>query len=260
MKTNTLINLIGLQRNGCHAMANWLLKQSKHMPQTGLVKATPDEQKHGDLYHIKSNCNFYLWNQFWFKDQEPHAPSKLIPPDNDDDIETGIIVYEVAQINKFNTDFTNKDLIFGAITQEHNIVVLRDFCNMAASFYKIHGELPRHIALFWYHRILEVTNNTNFIHPKYYINYNEWFENPDYRQKIATDLNLDFTDYGLNDVLDFGKGSSFDHRTRDRQAQTMNINRRWRQLRDDVGFKKILQEYKDLVIISKKLFGEEYGP
>ena len=253
--TQNLINLIGLQRCGCHAVANWLLHQNPLVASPQSLSLLPNEiSEQNDVCGFKiKNRDFLIYNQFWFKYQEPHAPTKLgYTPKGD--VENAVIVYETGELRRYNIEFDNKKEVFGEIKNEVNVLVLRDYLNCAASWYKQHGECPPHIALFWYHRALEILGKTHYIPNMYFINYNKWFIDKLYRQQICKDLNLHFTDIAIDSVVHYGQGSSFDKQKFDGRAQDMSVNQRYKIYEQTPEF----QQYKrpELIPISEKIFGE----
>jgi len=256
MNTQNLIHLIGLQRCGCHAVANWLLHQYPTIQKPYELKECPNEIEEqnsvsGFNHH---NLFFLLYNQFWFPYQEPHAPTKVgYTPQGD--VGSSVIVYETGQINRFNLNFENKE-VFGQIKNERRILVLRDILNCCASWYKMHHEVPQHIMLFWYHRYLEITGRTNYIPNKYFVSYNEWFLNKKYREKICEDLDLTFTDVAINSVPNYGNGSSFSKREANGDAQLMGVMTRWKWLLGDKDFRKAVKPYRNLIPLSEEIFGK----
>lgn len=252
--TDNLINLIGLQRCGCHAVGNWLLHQNPLVEASQSLSLLPNEiSEQNDVCGFKiKNKEFLLYNQFWFKYQEPHAPTKLgYTPKGD--VGNAVIVYETGELRRYNIEFDNKDIL-GKIDNDVNVIVLRDYLNCAASWYKQHGEFPPHIARFWWHRAMEILGKTNYIPNKYFINYNKWFTNTEYRQQICKDLNLYFTDFAINTVVHYGQGSSFDKRKFDGKAQNMNVIQRYKMYEQDTEFQKYLNP--QLIDLSKHIFGE----
>lgn len=253
--TEKLVNLIGLQRCGCHAVANWILHQHNTVMRSYELKEYPNEIKEqNEVWGFNIYKTFLLFNQYWFKYQEPHAPTKLGYTPKE--VANAVIVYETGELGKYNIDFDNKKEVFGNIESESTVIVLRDFLNCAASWYRQHGEVPRHIAIFWYDRAMEILNKTWKIPCAEFINYNYWFTNKDYRKHICEKLSLYFTDIGINTVAHFGNGSSFNKREYDGCAQLMDVNNRWKLLEHNEEFIEYLKPYRELVQLSERIFGE----
>jgi len=87
-----------------------------------------------------------------------------------------------------------------------------------------------------------------------YINYNTWFTDWTYRKKLCDQLSLQFTDFGINNIPNFGRGSSFQGLSMNGQAQKMNVNERYLELSNNRGFLQSLWQYKQLVHMSDVLF------
>lgn len=261
--TKNLINLIGLQRFGCHAVGNWLLYQTKILDEYYPLVTLPNEiEEQNDVsgFKLKDRRDpiyswFLLYNQYWFKYQEPHAPTKLGYTPKED-VETAVIVYEVGELKRYNVDFDNKKEVFGKIENEYNVIVLRDLLNGCASWYAQHGEVPQHIILFWYNRIREITLKTDYIPNKHFINYNKWFSYQSYRRQICADLGLNFTDIAINIIPKFGNGSSFTKMKFNGSAQIMDVHNRWKKYLSDKNFVKIMKQYSHLIPFSEMIFGE----
>ena len=90
------------------------------------------------------------------------------------------------------------------------------------------------------------------------INYNQWFEDRDYRQQIAAQLGLEFSDRGINKVHGCGGGSSFDGREFDKKATEMDVLNRWRLFAEDPRYRKLLDN-EELLEYSERIFGHIPG-
>jgi len=73
------------------------------------------------------------------------------------------------------------------------------------------------------------------------INYPLWFQSRCYRDEVFDALGLGLnTDQGLNEVSDYGFGSSFDLRAYDGRGQDMGVLDRWRHFRHDDRYRHAL--------------------
>src|SRR5690606_30834119 len=63
--------------------------------------------------------------------------------------------------------------------------------------------------------------------------YNRWKEDPAYRKRLAGDLNLAFSDDGIDSVPDCAGGSSFDGVRFNGRAAAMNTDKRWVHFADE---------------------------
>ena len=224
MYTNNLIHMVSLQRCGTHAIANWILHQC-----AGITTQQPLIECYNDTHYFTCNgAAFCLFNNRFFHDDKlarntPYGPIEY-------NLHTAIIIYEIANINEFNTNFEDKDQIFGTIKKEKTIFVLRDVLNCFASWYQKEGHIPKHIRKHWHTRALEWIGITQYVPHKIKINYNKWWDSQTNRRTIVDKLELDFTDIGIDHVPRFGDGSSFDGTTKDGQAQTMSLHTRYKQV------------------------------
>jgi len=132
-----------------------------------------------------------------------------------------------------------------------NILILRDIFNTAASIKKFRiwqkrypqpHEYPKHIMENWLLSAKAVQNKEG-----YFINYNLYNHNKDYRQQLARDLGLFFTDIGIDEVL--SPGSSF---TAMNKPDRANLNRRYKMV--DIG--PLEELYPEHVELSNQIFGE----
>ena len=85
------------------------------------------------------------------------------------------------------------------------------------------------------------------------INFNEWFLSEEYRRGICDRLGLEFTDRGLNKVMNFGSGSSFDREKFDGNAQEMKVLTRYATWKDHTAFKHLVDD--EIVALAEELFG-----
>lgn len=193
-----LIIHIGCRRCGNHAISGWLLNQ------------LPEAKEHIRLKHVPWEFNdfgniLYL-NVFTF--------------------DGGISAYNIDVSNREldvilasveHDSFYNKRLPIDIIPEQViYIFSLRDVFNFLASAIKVYV-IDRNITdklnsskKIWAQRAREIDGRTSFVPEKYFISYNNWVIDEDYRKKICDDLGLCFTDRGKNDVVSFCPGSSFE--------------------------------------------------
>ena len=84
----------------------------------------------------------------------------------------------------------------------------------------------------------------------FYILYNQWFIDKEYRQSIIERMGLEFTDKGLNQRL-MGFEYSVDNKTS--RSQDMQVFDRWRQYKDHPFMKRLFQN-KELVEMCYEIF------
>ena len=82
--------------------------------------------------------------------------------------------------------------------------------------------------------------------------FDKWFSDAEYRRSICNNLEIPFTDTGLNEVGHFGNGSSFDGRKFDGRAQKMDVLNRWKEFEGDPLMERMMTD--DLMELNRKLF------
>ena len=145
-----------------------------------------------------------------------------------------------------------------------NILILRDAYNTFASRFKkkrfphIEGWADGWINFddtsIWKKYALEFLGATNFMENAIKINYNKWFVEGEYRKEVSKNFG-DFTDKGLEDVLDFGLGSSFDYFEFHGRAQQMDVVGRWKEFYKDEEYINCLTSDKEIEELNREIFG-----
>jgi hypothetical protein len=132
---------------------------------------------------------------------------------------------------------------------------MRRFPGRAVDLWKVHAR--------------EALGATSALAPgRLVILYNRWFSDQTYRQELATELGLEFTDRGIDSVpgialpktefARFGCGSSFDNQRFHGQAQSMDVNVRWKRYRHDRFYRSLFNDI-ELRDLSEQLFGRIEG-
>lgn len=85
------------------------------------------------------------------------------------------------------------------------------------------------------------------------VNYNEFVQNPGYRQQLSQQLGLRYTDKGLEKVAFYGHGSSFDIGNIDKAALELDVLKRWTVFQDDEDFWRLFEDAK-LQRLSQEIF------
>jgi len=108
----------------------------------------------------------------------------------------------------------------------------------------------------WKSYAKEYLGKTNYLgENKIVINYNLWFSSKNYRNNIEKKLGLEPNDKKINEVLDIGRGSSFDGIKFNGKANKMKVLERWKLLADNAFYKTVLKD-KELIKLSNKIFGK----
>ncbi|MGB3790904.1 MAG: hypothetical protein WA949_23055, partial [Phormidesmis sp.] len=90
------------------------------------------------------------------------------------------------------------------------------------------------------------------------VNYNRWFADVDYRRALTAQLEIPFSDAGLETISAFGGGSSFDGSRTDKQASALDVTNRWRKFADDPAFQQLF-ESEAVWHYATQIFGEIPG-
>lgn len=240
--------IVALKRSGQHGIINWLAQQMPH-----------------DVLHFNDCCNgwdvgilraaresmavFYNWD----KDKQQHSVKNYWHDwkKNQDVTDKLILEFEQSlKLRKFNNtksilynvedlnliDFYKFDFSsFSQLNGSKNILIIRSAANFAASCLNrliistnpdatdVADKLTERMQLWKQHAREALNKDSDF----YVIKFDKWFVDIEYREQICFDLGLTFTDNGLNSVMNFGDGSSFDEQNYDNKAQDMKVIRRW---------------------------------
>lgn len=225
----------GMKRGGHHAVINWVLG-------------------HFDSWLYCNNCVckkdricVQYDSDIRTKGNQPYETALLSFEDRPNFLESSF--ESILRINKKPTK---------------NILILRDVYNTFASRFR-KKRFP-HIngwgdtwtnfddVSIWKKYALEFLGETCIIGDSVKINYNKWFANREYRKKISSNFG-EFTDSGLEDVLDFGLGSSFEYMEFHGKAQQMDVEARWKEFYNDKEYIDCLTSDKEIEELNREIFG-----
>ena len=219
------ICVAALQRSGHHAIINWIVANS----------AGPT----CFLNDCRLNVNPFL----------TCAQDEGIGP-----IPKNLLIYnyedrELSEL--FTLEFMdNRTRWFGKSECSVYVLIMRDPFNNFASKYRWAG--------LWKSYAKEFLGLTNFMPaPKVFLNYNSWFADDQYREEMASRLELVSADKGLTEVAKWGPntwGDSFDNMNFDGRALEMKVLERWRYFADDPVFRNLFRD-SELLSLSEKIFG-----
>lgn len=88
------------------------------------------------------------------------------------------------------------------------------------------------------------------------INFNFWFSNRAYRDRLAARYGFKNNEIGVDEVMLFGKGSSFDGMRYEAAAGRMDVLNRWRSFHTDEEFLAFLDA--DTIQLARELFDQAY--
>ncbi len=135
------------------------------------------------------------------------------------------------------------------------ILIVRDPFNWLASRLKGGFSVARPIIEAWKSHLHEALGHTQLLTPRpVVINYNRWHLEAAYRRAISTALGLAPSERGLDEVSDFGEGSSFDRRAFDGRGREMPVLERWQAYRADSRFRELFEADPELAQLSEAYF------
>ena len=162
----------------------------------------------------------------------------------------------VQQIFSFEDYYVRNVISKLKFDNYHLVVVVRDAYNLLASTLKyVENRGGNDSDYYLKHRDERVKRLLeHYSQSKYHINYNKWVISKKYRDEVANYFNLKNTDRGLEEVGDFGKGSSFDRLKFDGKASEMNVFERYKDFLDDERYLEMINN-EELKEQTQDLFG-----
>jgi hypothetical protein len=145
------------------------------------------------------------------------------------------------------------------------IIVVRDALNFIASCMKHAEQYPQvkakiidtmsHRLNIWLSHARELQEGSKG--NRYVINYNFWFSKKPYRDALASRYGFANHDIGIEEVLLFGNGSSFDGLNYDANATRMGVLTRWEEYRNNPQFRSYISP--EVADLSRSLFEIDYS-
>lgn len=250
------IRVVGMRRTGNHAIINWIEKQ-----QPGKVRHLNNVTAGTNPYRNKAN-NLLRYHPEHHKMAEVYwrqAKGNLVERD------CLIYSYEDWSLEKITQPRfeRNRTLYLGECAHRYDVLILRDPFNLFASRLKkgyVATKMKKvSMAQLWLGYAKEwIGEDQRLLGDRILINYNRWFSDTDYRRSLASQLDIPFSDDGLNEVRDIGTGSSFDGTQLNGQARKMDVTNRWRAFADDPAFRQLFQD-DAIWHYSQRIFGHLPG-
>ncbi len=229
-----------MKRSGNHAILGWMQQQMK-----GSVSFLNNL---GPYYPPEKNrINHFYWRGF--------GKHSLLISMEDWFPEQAFFPYDEAK--------------FGKASEKYDVLILRDPFNMFASRWMWKDDFGKRFRNDREYR-QEVTekwkdNARTYLkweseqivskHQKYIpINYNQWFIDGVYREELAVQLNLIFSDQGKEKVAPYGFGSSFDGVGHHGSASQLKVLERWKLVKDEEAYKNLFED-PEIVELSHSIFG-----
>lgn len=282
------IALFGIRRSGNHAIIHWLIHHMgkrvvhlndvtsaspydscteinvKGLPlcqsslsrfQSSLPRFRPSRQGIKNLYRYLTRNQEVIEYSMRDKDVDWNAIRCFTPKD------CLIISYENSFLENiaYSEYVKQHDINVGCSEQSYRIVVLRDAFNLFASLLRMSLATAQDIeqCVEIYKQYAEI-----FIDPGKQerlnlicINFNEWFNNSNYRIHLAQRLGVNINGDPFQKVPSIGGGSSFNGMAKDGKAQEMKVLERWKTSWRDPKYQAIFRD-THLVELTNAIFGQ----
>jgi len=263
------LRVFGLQRSGIHAVINWIIQQSSGPT----VFLNDIKSVTGNPFLETDDAHSFAWEasprrfDLTLERSGHHASKKYL-----------LLGYEDTDLRYLPIDFDRT--IHQGVGESRkilNLLIIRDPYNLFASrmgFLNTANrypmrQFPERAVELWKVHAREALGATSALEPRrVVILYNRWFSDQAYRQELAAELGLEFTDRGIDSVpgvdlpkvefARFGCGSSFDNQRFHGQAQAMDVNARWKRYRHDRFYRSLFDD-GEIRELSKQLFGNIEG-
>jgi hypothetical protein len=244
------IEFYAMRRSGHHAIIEWLFYQINNP--VFFVN---------DIEPVISNKN-YKDSGVW--------KNPIISGEYSTQLKTYAFNYEDAPIETLESNMQKyyKQCTIKKPKKISKIFIIRDPFNLFASRLKFFKEKKKkNISLDgvewlndkainrWCDYAEEFLGKTNFIKDKYFINYNKWCINQEYRKMISKPFvnKSHYLDEGRLIVPKNGGGSSFDLMKYEEKGNEMRTQERWLLMLDDPEYMKIF-ENKKLIELSENIY------
>ena len=225
------IIVMGLARNGHHAIINWMCRQLEGRT---VFKNNVNEKlqpravlNYGRGKTQNQVCSFENFDLVGFK--------KLFKPGDFDQI---ILVVRdpynwIASSLKKRVGYNEKLALLTKPFKQGG-----DGLRYSRYFGESKGRLDM-----FYQYMEQVLKEKDYLGQDFItVNFNKWFVSKPYRKKIAHEIGFPFTDKGVNQVLAFGGGSSFDRHNFAGRASQMKVLERWKQMKANPRFQELIKD------------------
>jgi hypothetical protein len=236
----------GMARSGNHAVIDWI------------ISMCPDQVNYWNNVGKIPKKYFYKQKSFLIRSHENRSLSEIFASDLEQ----------------------SHDLYFGKSKKRFNVILIRDPFNLFASrlkqvlnqdfdkskygfimghpTYKYGASKPEEYVSIWKEHAKEYLGISSYLEPnKTTINYNQWFLDLNYRQKIANSLELEYKETSLDKVVGqtaAGAGSSFDQYEYSGKANEMKVLERWKKMLDNPNYRSLFLD-PEVWNLSEQIFG-----
>lgn len=246
-----VLNVFALRRAGQHAIMNWL---GESLENSGVDVGHANniyEHRHNESQRIEARAS---------------TGAEAIERSGSHDLI--IANYEDATYSERHESPAYRDFHSASQVTARDIIIVRDYYNLLASRLAKKADIenngrnavgwrnPEDVEAAWMDHMTH--GHTSPENPML-VSYNEWFSSKAYRKRLANLLDTESAEQALSTVPDFGGGSSFERRSHNGQAATMNVLSRWSSLSSE----SLVEEYalliEDLDPATIRLNNEVFG-
>ena len=219
----------GMQRSGNHAIIQWIEAQGQFIFYNNVIPMAPILLGESSM---PPEQEFDQWFRSRLMARHRWIPKPLV----EWALRKKIMMLSLEDLPLETSVFRNCPFDI------QQVLILRDPYNMFASrirrawqidhptFPRTPGPLMDRVIETWKNHAREFLGDTHQLGDCVRIYFDEWFADSSARQKISAQLELDFTDDGLERVSNVGGGSSFEGTGFDGQGRKMNVLDRSAQL------------------------------
>tara|TARA_Y100000034_G_scaffold50804_1_gene62537 strand:+ start:767 stop:1564 length:798 start_codon:yes stop_codon:yes gene_type:complete len=260
-----------MKRGGQHGIINWFAQQNHHdsLHLNNCIKGWEQQKlipmKEHMVVHYKFNGaghdikNYFVDHKIDL-DKSQQLRREFYQADFNDAQEK-LYNIEDLSIAEYNE---RKMWNFGELANNSKtFLILRDPFNFIASCLQrlknppdegardVGIQLPQRLAI-WKEHAYHILNGGATTRELHFINFNEWFLSEEYRKSLCDKHSLVFTDHGVNKIMNFGNGSSFDREKFDGEAQKMNVLTRYKDWENHKAFQHLIDD--EITYLAEKIF------
>lgn len=242
--------VIGMSRSGNHAIINWILSQVRGRS-CFINCAEPRSNPFSTARPL--DCGRSIIANF------PHFNLSEELVGNFSAKDLLVYSHEDCFLGTVATGLfeDNHDAFVGPSKSRKDVLILRDPFNLFAS--RLRGQFGSVSAMtavrIWKQHAREFLGTRRYLkQPRVLINYNRWATERNYRQRIAGELELHFSDDSLQNVPAVGNGSSFDGRHYDGRATHMRTLERWKHFMDSEAYAAMFDH--EIHVLSRRIFDD----
>lgn len=241
------IKIFSLMRSGQHAIIDWILNQlSGKIVYINDILHPDCKQYHNTKLCNEKETDYLIYNlEDRFITAGEQEASRVIFRHNSDRIIKILIIRD--PYNLFASRYARQTTRINPITGEYQHEEISK-CRWTP----LKGWTSQAALKCWKDHAIEAIKPTKV---DLVIKYNEWFQNKEYRKKIADYLNLNFTDEGIEHISDVGEGSSFDGIKYQNNAKEMKVLQRYKKYKYDNYYISLFDE--EIRKMTKEIFNWE---